>query len=339
MKFFISTFFVLCTVWNVQAQNQTTETVTVRIEILSSRYAQASQNMRNFMQNLECCVEEQRFAENETRIKVNLSKKDFDVLDSLSQTLGTVNNRTEKRTNNNEKIIEKQREKTFLQQQKINYEQILEKIDSSSTSYLELWRELQSVENKLQDAENSLLRLQNPQQMYSVDLTLTDDVIIPTSSKVSFVNMPGFEYSVLRVENPLDNFTQQFYQGFSLKYVLTRGKSFFGLGIYKNMEAVKGNELSDMFMFSFGQDFYSRYLGRGNRTFFNPYTGYMIGYVYATGADRSANFGYISPEFGVELFKSRYIMLDCKAGYFMPIMKENKNLRGLMLSAAFNVVF
>ncbi|MDR0941536.1 MAG: hypothetical protein LBM68_04845 [Bacteroidales bacterium] len=339
MKFFISIFFILCTVWNVQAQNQTNETVAVRIEILSSHYAQTSQKLRNFMQNIECCVEEQRFSENETRIKVDLSKKDFDILDSLSQTLGTVNNRTEKRTNNNEKILEKQREETFLQQRKINYEQILGKIDSSSTSYLELWRELQSLENQLQDAENSLLRLQNPQQLYSVDLTLTDDVIVPTSSKVSFVNMPGFEYTVLRVENPLEDFSQHLYQGFSLKYILTRGKSFFGLGIYKNMDAVKGNEFSDMFMFSFGQDFYSRYLGRGNRTFLNPYTGYVIGYVYATGADRSENFAYIQPELGVELYKSRYIMLDCKAGYFMPIMKENKNLRGLMLSAAFNVVF
>ncbi|MDR1761143.1 MAG: hypothetical protein LBR55_01705 [Bacteroidales bacterium] len=339
MKKLFTTLCIFCTVWTIHAQNETSEKVTVRIDVLSSHYAQAAQSLQNFMQNLECCVEEQRISESETRIKVNLNKKEYDILDSLAHSFGSITNKTEKRTNNAETIEEKTREQAILQQKKVDYEQILAKTDSASTSYLPLWRELQEVEDDLREVENSLRRLQSTQKMYSVELTLSDDVIIPSNTKVSFVNMPGFEYTVLRVENPLEDFSQQLYQGFSLKYMITRGKTFLGLGIYKNMEAIKGNEFSDMFMLSFGQDFYSRYLGRGNRKFLNPYTGYMIGYVYATGADRSKGFGYILPEFGVELYKSRYIMLDCKAQYFMPVMKENKNLRGLMLSAAFNVVF
>ncbi|MDR2963933.1 MAG: DUF4349 domain-containing protein [Bacteroidales bacterium] len=328
-----------CSAFCANAQHTINESITVNIEILSNHYAQSMQTLQSFMQGIECCVEEQRFQEHSSRIHVNLSKKDFDALNALLPSLGSVSNRSEKRINNTEKITEKTQELQFLQQKRDSYTQILAKFDADSDTYLKLWRELQQIETDIRRIETSLQSLQTSQQIYAVELSLQDDVIVPSSSRVSFVNMPGFEYSLLRVENPLSDFSQPLYQGFSLKYILTRGKSFINLGIFKNMEQAQGNELTDMFMISFGQNFYSRYLGRGNRRFFNPYTGYMIGGVYASGENRTKSFAYILPEFGVELYKSRYVMLDCKAQYLMPITKENKNLRGLMLSAALNFVF
>ena len=52
---------------------------------------------------------------------------------------------------------------------------------------------------------------------------------------------------------------------------------------------------NELFMFSFGQDFYSRHLGRGTRKFLNLYTGYQIGDIIATSQISKSNLVFVSP--------------------------------------------
>jgi hypothetical protein len=113
------------------------------------------------------------------------------------------------------------------------------------------------------------------------------------------------------------------------------------LGAYKD---VSGNPLNDtvriqeMFQFSFGQDFYPKHFGRGNNKFFNLYTGYSIGGFFATSNTRSQTICNLNAYFGIELFKSRHILIDNRVGYFVPLT-YNRDLRGLLYNVSFNFVF
>lgn len=56
---------------------------------------------------------------------------------------------------------------------------------------------------------------------------------------------------------------------------------------------------------SIGGAFYSDYLGRGQRTFLNPYIGFRSGYAYLDGSRFLSQF-----EVGVELLKTKHFMVD-----------------------------
>jgi hypothetical protein len=122
--------------------------------------------------------------------------------------------------------------------------------------------------------------------------------------------------------------------------LFTRGKSFAELTTLKqnSTEVTDENRYSELFMFSFGQDFYSKYFGRGQNHFLNLYTGYNLGLIFATGTVSQQLNYFISPTVGLELFKNKYFLVDTKAEYFVPF-KENKNMRGFMFKASFNFVF
>lgn len=113
------------------------------------------------------------------------------------------------------------------------------------------------------------------------------------------------------------------------------------IGSYKSVNEDKSdrNAFSEMFMLGFGQDFYSRHLGRGNRKFLNLYSGYSVGDVYCTGTDSKLNTVYLAPSIGLELFKNKYFLVDTKVNYFIPITANNRNMRGLSYNLSLNFVF
>ena len=55
----------------------------------------------------------------------------------------------------------------------------------------------------------------------------------PEYTDVSFVNMPGFEFSYLNIESPKQGISSANYQGYFLKYLFTKGKSFGLIGVYR----------------------------------------------------------------------------------------------------------
>jgi hypothetical protein len=152
--------------------------------------------------------------------------------------------------------------------------------------------------------------------------------------------MPGVEYSYFQIEEPQDTLSSPYYQGVFLKYVFTKGKSFATLGAYKTTDKLDTDTMhySEMFIFGFGQDFYSRHLGRGSKKFFNLYSGYTIGGMLASNDKRKETFGYIAPAVGLEIFKNKYVLIDTKVNYMVPF-KNTRNMRGLAFNVSFNFVF
>ena len=180
-------------------------------------------------------------------------------------------------------------------------------------------------------------------QMCKVQFTINDEMSTPNNSRVSFVNMPGIEYGFLKIENPASGISAKSYQGATIKYMFTRGKSYFNLGVYRAMDnnTADTSLINELFIINFGQDFYPRNFGRGKRRFFNLYTGYQIG-GFISNQNNNRNSVFIpnaNLSFGVELIKTKHILVDNKASYFLPLNELNRNMRGILYQASFNFVF
>ncbi len=208
------------------------------------------------------------------------------------------------------------------------------------------WRERLQKRNesdleKIREYENEIRELDSKMGSVWIDITLMRELTTPNETqKVKFVNMPGFEYSVFMPENPKAGISATCYNGYMLKYLFTRGKSYVTVGAFKAVD-VPSSDLqmySDLFNLSFGQDFYSRHLGRGGRKFLNLYSGYNVGYLACTGAESTLHNFYVSPAIGIELFKNNFMLFDTKVNYILPFIK-NLNMRGLQFAASLNFVF
>ena len=198
-------------------------------------------------------------------------------------------------------------------------------------------------ENKgeIREYENDIRELDSKNGTVVLDITLMREPTTPSASmKVRFVNMPGFEYSVFMPENPKEGISADLYNGYMLKYLFTKGKSYVTVGAFKAADVPQNDTLmySDIFNFSFGQDFYSRHLGRGGRKFLNLYSGYNIGFLAYSGKKSSLKNFYVSPAIGIELFKNNFMLIDTKMTYMLPFT-DNLNLRGLQFAGAVNFVF
>jgi len=282
--------------------------------------------------------------QNESRtnlfIKVILNYQTYQEFDSLMKRLGFSNSKKINTTSDLSKFNDISLELNYLRKKKASYEEILLKYDEKSENYITLWNELKLTEEKIFNKERELLNLNNKENTYTVSVNLYDETRSPEYTGVSFVNMPGIEYSFLNIESQKNGISGKNYQGYLLKYLFTKGKSFGTIGVYKNTSLSKSDTtaFSELFIIGFGQDFYSRYLGRGTRRFLNLYTGYTIGGVMASGKTTKENMFYLSPTIGLELFKNKYFLIDSKVNYFVPF-KYNQNLRGWSYNFSFNFVF
>jgi len=216
----------------------------------------------------------------------------------------------------------------------------LTKMEQSTELYRTAWNELKNYEGSLRNYQTELANLTAYENFYTIHLNIEDETYTPQTSSVTWVNMPGFEYSYLKIEEPHDTLTSPYYQGYMLKYVFTKGKSFVNLGAYKTTQPASPDTLhySEFFVFGFGQDFYSRHLGRGVNKFFNLYSSYTFGGMLASNEKRKETYAYIAPGIGVEIFKNKYVLIDSKVNYLVPF-RDTRHSRGLSFSLAFNFVF
>ncbi|MBP5502851.1 MAG: hypothetical protein J6Y24_08695 [Bacteroidales bacterium] len=196
-------------------------------------------------------------------------------------------------------------------------------------------------EDNIREYQNEIRELDSKNGTVVLDIKLMRELTTPSASmKIRFVNMPGFEFSVFMPENPKEGVSADMYYGYMLKYLFTKGKSYITVGAFKADEVLQNDTLmySDIFNFSFGQDFYSRHLGRGGRKFLNLYSGYNIGYLVYSGKNSSLKNFYVSPAVGIELFKNNFMLIDTKMTYMLPFT-DNLYLRGFQFAAAVNFVF
>ena len=215
----------------------------------------------------------------------------------------------------------------------------------SRNRYLELLSKAENVESALK-VEKELERLNGVIDILKGKMkrvnhlsefaTITIQFSYPHKKEKSvFINMPGLEYNLLLIENPTIEKSTSRYHGLGLKYLFTNEKSYFNLGIMKSIGS-KTKEVSEIFTFSYGADFYPSYLNRGR--FFNLYSGFLLGGAYFSSIDDSFITVYFNAHIGLELIRTSYIILDVRGGYFLPIL-ENRSFRGFNLSTSFNFIF
>jgi len=228
----------------------------------------------------------------------------------------------------------------FLTQKKNSFEQILQQHEMKSAQYESLWREKQGLEDRIFNLKKRKTVLEKNALPYRITITIMEEMTSPVESRVTFVNMPGVEYSYLKIENPNDTVSSAYYQGYFLKYLFTKGKSYASVGVYQSTQKPVGDStiFSELFVMNFGQDFYSRHFGRGSNKFGNLYSGYTVGYIAASNEVRSQDIFYVSPSVGLELFKNKYILWDTKVNYLIPFSYQ-RNLRGFGLNTSINFVF
>jgi hypothetical protein len=192
--------------------------------------------------------------------------------------------------------------------------------------------------------QQELLNYANYDSLAFVTLQLYDEVTYPTGNqKINFVNMPGFEFSLLFPENPKTGTSTDLYQGYLIKYLFTRGKSYLDLGVYKAVDnnLADSTLINELFLINFGQDFYPKHFGRGKRKYLNLYTCYQVGgFIINRNNDKNNTFNAnLNLGLGIELLKTRHILIDNKVSYFLPLNELNRNLRSICYSASVNFVF
>ncbi|MCF8266921.1 MAG: hypothetical protein K9I69_02475 [Ignavibacteriales bacterium] len=260
-------------------------------------------------------------------------------IEEFCETLGMVAARRLSTINNEEKITALRDEISYLKNTKAEYEAMIARLDVQSEKYAAIWSETRTIDEKIFEKEKEFNLLLQRENLSMANIRIEDEVTSPETTDIDFVNMPGLEFSYLKIENPKSGISSTDYNGIFLKYLFTRGKSFALLGAYKSIPQVTDTaQWSELFIVGFGQDFYSRYLGGGEQGLFNLYSGYVIGYAYITNSGSYDDLFFISPTIGLELYKNKYILLDSKVSYFVPFT-YNKNLRGISYSLSFNFVF
>jgi len=311
----------------------------IDIEIYTSFLEKTVLATKSFLQINNADIIKQNESKSQFQVEFYLTETKVKDLNDLTATLGFIAKNEISSKNFEKEMKQLELEKKHLENKKSEYQKELNTITQKDDRYYRFWEELRVIENQLYDIEKELLNYQT-ENVVTVQLTLFDETYDSYERTINWVNMPGVSADFLITESPRPDQSAQQYMGYQLKYMFTKGKSYANLGAFKEFsdEPVDSMRFKELFVVGFGQDFYSKYFGRGKNKFLNLYTGYNIGGIFATGEQKKATFGYLTPFFGIELFKNKYILFDTRVGYFIPF-NYNRNLRGVHYSISFNFVF
>jgi len=278
------------------------------------------------------------------KLTLNVDETGLQILKNTVEKFGYITEQTDKTIDNSDVIQKLSSKKAFLRKQLDAYNKELQAAEHSSASGNReiLWEKIRSLENEIYDIGASIDEKLKEVKYNVYEIELTEEINTPQNTShdgVQFVNMPGLAYSRLRVENPLNDFSADYYSGYELKYMFTQGKSYVQFGVLKGSAGQNSpNFINELFTYGFGQDFYPRYLGRGQRRYFNLYTGYTLGGFFASTQVKNFHKFYMMANIGLELVKTHYVLLDSRMCYFIPFY-ENHNLRGILTNISFNFVF
>ncbi len=322
------------------AQKEISTTTHINVDITAIDLNSAKSSLKTFIVENNAEIKTQNETKNSINLSLNLNNEQYQKLRTSLPAWGFVSSDIINTIDHQEELEEVALEIEFLKKKKSNYEEVMSQHEMKSAQFESLWREKQNIEDRIFNLEKRKSALQLNQLPFTVDITIEEEMTMPENSKVSFVNMPGVEYSYLKIENPVDTITASAYQGYFIKYLFTRGKSYAGVGAYKSINTLPGDStfFSELFVMNFGQDFYSRHLGRGENKFGNLYSGYTIGYMAASNDVKKEDIFYLSPSIGIELFKNKYFLWDSKVNYFIPF-SYNRNMRGIGFNTSLNFVF
>jgi hypothetical protein len=340
MKKLFALLFLFTSSFIVLSQKTTLTGSSVNVTIIAIDYNSSKSAFKNFIAENGVVINAQDESKTSINATFDLTTEVYNKLRLQLNNWGYISNDDINTTGYPLELEEIDLEIEFLTQKKSSFEQILQQHEMKSAQYESLWREKQGLEDRIFNLKKRKSALEKNALPYRVSLTIMEEMTSPQESKVTFVNMPGAEYSYLKIENPNDTVSSAYYQGYFLKYLFTKGKSYASVGVYQSTQKPAGDStiFSELFVMNFGQDFYSRHFGRGGNKFGNLYSGYTLGYIAASNEVRSQDIFYLSPSVGLELFKNKYILWDTKVNYLIPFNYQ-RNLRGFGFNTSINFVF
>lgn len=331
----------LCSFVTVAQDRPSNKTIQVYVTKLQT----STDLLANFIDAKKGVVYQTDLSTNRYYTEFLISISDLRGLDSLASKMGYVTQNVFNTENYQEKINNLEKRIDGLKYENSIYARQLADSVVTGVRIEDLKRKISSNLQTIASLEVNINQLQQNagDQMCKVRFTINDEMSTPNNSRVSFVNMPGIEYGFLKIENPTAGISAKSYQGATIKYMFTRGKSYFNLGVYRAIDnnTADTSLINELFMMNFGQDFYPRNFGRGKRRFLNLYTGYQIG-GFISNQNNNKNSVFIpnaNLSFGVELIKTKHILVDNKVSYFLPLNELNRNMRGILYQASFNFVF
>jgi hypothetical protein len=226
----------------------------------------------------------------------------------------------------------------LLSEEKSKYESLVKNIDSDvNDKYFNYWEKIISIDKKMAKLQLKKEQIASSNENYLFKLLIREELSNEHFYGNSWINMPGLEYSWIRTEQAEPGISPPNMHGLALKYMFNWYKSYGLIALYKNLEPSTYSEIDETYMFAYGQDFYSRSLGRGQNKFFNLYISFNLGMYIASSPEESTTSWFVNPFFGLELFKTKHILIDNKVGYFLPY-KSNRIQRGLMYNFSFNFI-
>jgi hypothetical protein len=329
------------------------------VTVYTTKYTEHSYSFENFIQNQKFTLLEKKGNLNQAQFVFTASTASDIQIDAFLKGLGYITASSLNRTNIDEKRknFENQIENNRSSIENEEYRIAQLRTDTTrkiidERGILQSEGNIRRFQQKIKEIEKQIEEIDALKDMMVVEIFIKDEISTPngTNQSITWVNMPGLSYSLLQIENPKTGLSHDAYAGFNLKYLFTRGKSYVEIGVLKPLNPYSESDLldpklastkNDFFLVQFGQDFYTRHFGRGRRKFFNLYSGYTAGVLIPNRYDDSyQNPSVISSlNIGVELFKSKHVLIDTRAAYFLPLNSENRNTRGILYNAAFNFVF
>lgn len=258
----------------------------------------------------------------------------------------------ESKSDNNYKIDKLKSDVEYFKKEKEKHEKYKYSLSNKESElYLKIWERINKIdediylnEQKIKDLEKSF----EFEKEIKIFLVINDVSDIPqtynTNEKnINHSSMSGLQYSFLNIYNPRENITNNNYHGVSFKYLFNtssisnNSKNYIFFQYYRSANR-RESYFNDLLLIGLGQNFYTRFYNPNNVSFFNLYGGYSFGLQYFFREDSSVSTFFVTPNLGMEIIKTDYIILGAETSYLVPFYRTN-NTNGFIISASLNFVF
>jgi hypothetical protein len=316
-----------------QGQNRTFE-----VDIITDDINESSSLIDSFLSQYSIQPKNRSKKNYQFDVSFYATNESFDSFLDLYKQLGFVRN--EKMISNDllkQEKIKLNKKISSLEKESRLYFKLSEYADTVSPEQnLKFKEKLILIEKQKAEIELELLEIDKKENLNRISLSVSEEKDPTKEYNGNWINMPGVEGSSLWIEQPNSGETASQMIGISLKYLFNSKKTYGFAGLYRSLD--QNVSTDELYVVGFGQDFYSKRLGKGQRKFFNLYTSLNTGVYIATGENQNSASWFINPYLGVEIFKNKYFLIDNKVGYFLPY-RDNRHMRGLLYNFSINFAF
>ena len=256
-----------------QYYEQDVYSATKYVTIYTSDFVVGKKILNNFLSIKKCEVLNQEINTRNFEVSFELNEN---LVGSLDSTLGLIGYITSATQNNNNNKLKVKKLEAELDDNTFKLDKLRNKykLDSNANSRKNQESTMENLEENNRRISRNLTQMKENYQTVFAKVTINDEFSTTSNSKISFAKMPGITYNRLYIENPKNGVSRNLYTGYSMKYIFTKGKSYFQIGVIKKTnddnfhqqiyDSLNGNTINEFFTMEFGQDFYTRYFGRGN---------------------------------------------------------------------------